>query len=45
MVAKLTRLTQYSDTTASIGRELYNLQFLLQPASLETFRYTVVHLK
>jgi len=40
MAAKLTRLTQNSDTTARSGRELYHLQFSLQ-ASPETFRYTL----
>jgi hypothetical protein len=38
MAAKLIRLThKNSDTTASSGRELYSLQFLLQAASPETF--------
>jgi hypothetical protein len=36
--------SQNSDTTAPIGRELYNLQFLLQAASPETFGYTLVHI-
>jgi len=31
-----------SDTTASSGRELYHLQFLLQAASPETFGYTLL---
>jgi hypothetical protein len=42
MAAKLTRLTQNSDTTAPSGRELYHLQFSLQAASLETFGYILV---
>jgi hypothetical protein len=42
MAAKLSRLTQNSDTTASRGRERYHLQFLLQVASPETFGYTIV---
>jgi hypothetical protein len=43
MEAKLTGLTQQnSDTTAPSGRELYHLQFSLQAASPETFRYTLV---
>jgi hypothetical protein len=42
MAAKLTRLTQSSDTTASSGKELYNLQYSLQAASPETFGYTLV---
>jgi hypothetical protein len=33
--------SQNSDTTARVGRELYNWQFLLQAASPETFGYTV----
>jgi hypothetical protein len=37
--------SQNSDTTAPSGRELYNLQFLLQAASPETFGYTLVSLK
>jgi len=35
--------SQNSDTTASSGRELYHLEFLLQAASLEMFGYTLVH--
>jgi hypothetical protein len=42
MVAKLTRLTQNSDTIAPSGRELYHLQFFLQAASLENFGYTLI---
>jgi hypothetical protein len=42
MAAKLTRLIQNSGTTASSGRELYHLQFLLQAASPETFEYILV---
>jgi hypothetical protein len=42
MAAKLTTLTQNSDTTAPSGRELYNLLFSLQAASPETFGYTLV---
>jgi hypothetical protein len=42
MAAKLTRLTQNSDTTARSGRELYHLQFSLQGASPETFGYTLL---
>jgi hypothetical protein len=34
--------SQNSDTTEPSGRELYHLQFSLQAASPETFRYTVV---
>jgi hypothetical protein len=34
--------SQNSDTTASIGRELYYLQFSLQAANPETFGYTFV---
>jgi len=34
--------SQNSDTTASSGRELYNLQSSLQEASPETFGYTFV---
>jgi hypothetical protein len=34
--------SQNSDTTASIGRQLYHLQFTLQEASPETFGYTLV---
>jgi hypothetical protein len=33
---------QNSDKTATSSRELYNLQFLLQAASPETFGYTLV---
>jgi hypothetical protein len=33
---------QNSDTIAPSGRELYHLQFSLQAASPETFRYTLV---
>jgi len=44
MAAELTGLTQKnSDTTASSSRELYNLQFLFQAASPETFGYTLIH--
>jgi len=43
MAAKLTRLTQNSDTTAPSDRELYDLQFSLQAASPETFEYTLVY--
>jgi len=43
MVAKLTRLTQNSNTTAPSGRELYQLQFSLQVTSLETSGYTLVY--
>jgi hypothetical protein len=45
MAAKLTRLTlsQNSDTTAPIGRELYHLQFSLQAASPETFGYNFLN--
>jgi hypothetical protein len=40
MAAKLTRLTQKnSDTTAPSGREVYHLQFSLQPACPVTFGY------
>jgi len=43
MAVKLTRLnSQNSDTTAPSGRELFHLQFLLQPASPETFGYALV---
>jgi hypothetical protein len=42
MAAKLTRLTQNSDTTAPSDRELYHLQFSRQAASPETFGYTVL---
>jgi hypothetical protein len=34
--------SQNRDTTASSGRELYHLQFLLQAASPETFGYTLI---
>jgi hypothetical protein len=34
--------SQNSDTTAPSGRELYHLQFLLQAAHPETFRYTLI---
>jgi hypothetical protein len=34
--------SQNSDTTAPSDRELYNLQFLLQAASPETFGYALV---
>jgi hypothetical protein len=34
--------SQNSDTTAPNGRELYQLQFSLQAASLETSGYTLV---
>jgi hypothetical protein len=34
--------SQNSDTTAPGGRELHHLQFSLQAASPETFRYTLV---
>jgi hypothetical protein len=43
MAAKLTRMTQNSDTAAPSGRELYHLQFSLQKASPETFGYTLVY--
>jgi hypothetical protein len=43
MVAKLTRLTQNSDTTAPSGRQLYHLQFLLQVANAETIGYALIH--
>jgi hypothetical protein len=43
MAAKLTKLTQYGDTTAPSGRELYHLQFSLEAASPETFGYTLVY--
>jgi hypothetical protein len=33
--------SQNSDKTASSGRELYHLQFLLQAASQETFGYNL----
>jgi hypothetical protein len=42
MAAKLTRLTQNSDTTAPSGKELYHLQISLQAASPETFEYSLV---
>jgi hypothetical protein len=38
MAAELT-----SDTTAPSGRELYHLQFSIQAASPETFRYTLLY--
>jgi len=41
MVAKLTRLTQNTDITAS-GREPYHLQFSVQAASPESFGYTLI---
>jgi hypothetical protein len=34
--------SQNIDTTASIGRELYHLQFLLHAASPDIFGYTLV---
>jgi len=34
--------SQNSDTTASSGRDLYHLQFLLQVASPEIFGYTLI---
>jgi len=34
---------QNSDTTAPSGRELYTLQFSLQAASPENFRFTVLY--
>jgi hypothetical protein len=34
--------SQNNDTTASSGRELYHLQFLLQAASPEAFGYTCI---
>jgi hypothetical protein len=34
--------SQNSDKTAHSGRELYHLQFSFQPASPETFGYTLV---
>jgi len=34
--------SQYSDTTASSGRELYHLQCSLRAACPETFGYTLV---
>jgi len=43
MAAKLTRPTHKIVTTAPSGRELYHLQFTLQAASPETFRYTHVN--
>jgi hypothetical protein len=43
MAAKLTRLTQSSDTTAPSDRELGHLQFSLQVANPETFGYTLVN--
>jgi hypothetical protein len=42
MAAKLTGLTQNSDTTAPSGIELYHVQFSLQAASPETFGYTLL---
>jgi hypothetical protein len=45
MAAKLTRLTQNCDTTATSGRKLYYLQFSLQAVSPETFGYTLVGVK
>jgi hypothetical protein len=41
MAAKFTD-SQYSDTTAPSGGELYHLQFSLQAASPETYGYTLV---
>jgi len=35
--------SQNSDTTASSGRELYQLQFSLQASSSETFGYTLLY--
>jgi len=35
--------SQNSDTSALSVRELYHLHFSLQPASPETFVYTLVH--
>jgi hypothetical protein len=43
MVAKLTRLTQYSDTTAPCGTQLYHFQFSLQAANPDAFGYTLVY--
>jgi len=37
--------SQNRDTTAPSGRVLYNLQFSLQAASPETFRYTLLWLR
>jgi hypothetical protein len=42
MAAKLTRMTQNSDTTAPSGKQLYHLQFQPQAASPETYGYTLV---
>jgi len=42
VATKLTRLThKIAIITAPSGRELYHLQFSLQTASPETFRYTL----
>jgi hypothetical protein len=42
MATKLTKLTQNNHTAAPNGREMCHLQFSLQPASPETFGYTLV---
>jgi len=42
MAAKLARLTQTSNISASSGRELYHLQCSLEAASPEIFGYALV---
>jgi hypothetical protein len=45
IVAKLTRLTHNSDTTAPSSIELYHLQFSLQANGPETLGYTLVNIQ